>query len=378
MVSRWNILKRMNNEKKLKPIAYGIYFGIVICFVIIRMLSAFNVFSGLGAWANIIFTIVVQILLLFGASVFLFSFISKNKVKDTLNFYGYRKISGKTVLLCLLMGICVFFLNVFVSSFFSSILELFGYRTGLSSLPKAYPNWLLVVNLILTAVLPAVCEETVHRGMLLNTKMGKNYKWTIVISSLMFGLLHMNIDQFFYATLIGLFLGYITFNTKTIYPAIIVHFVNNALSVLLTYSTVNGTGFSGIFAGINAILTGNILLGVVLVIILLLLLSYLLLHFTHTMFVVNAISQLQLNSDLLNKFIQRETFLSDLRKLQGESPSMQTKNNEIIIRSDDLINDLFEYKNTKGKGDTLSRIFMWLSIILMSAVTIFTFIWGVL
>lgn len=368
----------MNNENKLKPIAYGIYFGIVVCFVIIRMLSAFNMFSGLGAWANVVFTIVVQVLLLFGASVFLFSFISKNKVKDTLTFYGYRKITGKTVILCFLMGICVFFLNVFVSSFFSSILELFGYRSGTSSLPSSYPIWLLIVNLILTAVLPAVCEETVHRGMLLNTKMGKNYKWSIIISSVMFGLLHMNIDQFFYATLIGLFLGYITFNTKTIYPAIIIHFTNNALSVFLTYSTVRGTSFSAIFANIVTILSNNIILGIVFIIILMIILAYFLMQFTRAMFIVNATSQIMLNKDALDKFIQRETFFSELRELRGESPSFLNNQKQIIIRSDDLVKDLFNIKDIQHKPDTLSRIFMWLSIILMSAVTIFTFVWGLL
>lgn len=368
----------MNNEKKLKPIAYGLYFGIVICFVVLRMLSAFNVFAGLGAWSNVLFTIVVQVLLLFGVSVFLFSSISKNKIKDTLTFYGYRKISGTTVLLCFLMGIIVFFLNVFISSFFSSFLSLFGYKSGSSTLPSSYPMWLLIINLILTAVLPAICEETVHRGMLLNTKMGKNYKWTIIITAILFGLLHMNIDQFFYATIIGIFLGYITVNTKTIYPAIIIHFTNNALSVMLTYSNVHGTAFSALFTNVFSIISSNLFIGIIFVTLLLIILVYLLIKLTKLMFIINASSQILINKDSFDKFIRRESFLSDIHKLKNEKHAIITEDNEILIDSEDLVKNLFNIKEIGHKQDTVSRIFMWLSIILMSAVTIFTFVWGLL
>ena len=368
----------MNNEKRIKPLAHGIYFGIVICFVIIRMLSAFGVFSGLGSWFNLVFSIVGQIILLFGGSVFIFSAASKNKVKDTLTFYGYRKIAGRTVILCFLMGIVVFFLNVFISSFFGSILEWIGYRSGSAggSL-TSYPIWLLLVNLILTAVLPAICEETAHRGMLLNTKMGKNYKWSIIISSAMFALLHMNIDQVFYAFVIGLFLGYITFYTKTIYPAMIIHFSNNALSVLLTYSNVKGTSLAAIFNQLAAIISSNVILGVVLLIALIFILVSLLIKLTKSMFIVNATSQIYMNKEALDKLIQRETFFSEVREIKGE-PQQISNPNCFLIKSDEVIRDLFNIREINHREDTISRIFMWLSIILMTIATIFTFVWGIL
>ena len=368
----------MNNEKKLKPIAYGIYFGIAVCFVILRMLSAFGVFNGLNSWFNIIFTILGQVVILFGGAVLLFSFISKNKVKDTLNFYGYKKISGRTILICFFMGIIVFFLNVFVSSFFSNILAWLGYKSNPGSTITEYPIWLLLLNLVLTAVLPAICEETVHRGMIFNTKMGKNYKWSILITSLLFGLLHMNIDQFFYAFIIGLFLGYITMNTRSIYPAMIIHFSNNALSVLLGYSSVRGTGFSAIFNNLSSILSINPIFGVILLITLVIALLYLLFRSTHLMFIVNATSQIILNKDALDKFIKRESFLAEVRDIQSGDSNSPFKNRSFIIPSDSLVKDIFNIKEVEYQNDVLSKIFLWLSIILMSAITIFTFIWGIL
>lgn len=368
----------MNNEQKFKPLAYGIYFGIVICFVVIRMLSAFGIFSGLGGWFNIVFTIVGQIILLFGGSVLLFSAMSKNKVKDTLTFYGFRKISGKTIVMSFVMGFIVFFLNVMISSLFSAILEWIGYRSGSSGgVMTSYPIWLLLVNLLLTAVLPAICEETAHRGMLLSTRMGKNYKWTIVISSAMFALLHMNVDQVFYAFVIGLYLGYISFYSRTIYPAMIVHFTNNALSVLLTYSNVRGTGFAVIFSRFAAIISSNAIFGVVLIIALAFILIYLLLKLTKSMFIVNATSQIFLNRGALDKFVQRENFFSEIREIKGEKePEF---NPELLFaKSEEVLRDIFNIRDMGRREDTISKIFMWLSIILMTAVTVFTFVWGII
>lgn len=48
----------------------------------------------------------------------------------------------------------------------------------------------------------------------------------------MFGLLHGNLIQFVFATLVGLILGFVTVKTDSIVPAVIIHGFNNGMSVV--------------------------------------------------------------------------------------------------------------------------------------------------
>lgn len=98
-----------------------------------------------------------------------------------------------------------------------------------------FPNWAtFLIQLNTVAILPAICEEFLHRGVLLNGLKEIGIKKAILISSLMFGLLHFNINQFFYATILGMLMALVSVVSKSIYPAMIIHFTNNAISVYLS------------------------------------------------------------------------------------------------------------------------------------------------
>ena len=230
----------MDYKNKLVRNVLYCYLPIVVLFVVIRALSAFGVFSFLGAQASNVLTIVIQIGLLFSTSIFIFAVTRKSKVSQVFKFYGFRRINWKAILLSIAIGVVVYFLNIIISTFFNSFISMLGYRSAGSggSDGASYPVWLLFVNIFMTAVLPAICEETAHRGMLLKGLGPLGQKWAIIISSVLFGLLHLNIEQVFYATLIGFLLGYISTICENIYPAIIIHFMNNFLSVFMNFSSM--------------------------------------------------------------------------------------------------------------------------------------------
>ncbi len=86
------------------------------------------------------------------------------------------------------------------------------------------------------AVIGPISEEIAFRygiaGSLLETN--KMSKWLVVlISALLFSLLHMNPAQMLVAFILGLFLGWLYVITLSIWPCIICHVANNAVSVLL-------------------------------------------------------------------------------------------------------------------------------------------------
>lgn len=93
-----------------------------------------------------------------------------------------------------------------------------------------------MVSLLVVAVLPAICEELMFRGYILSAMEGR-YKahHAILISAALFGLYHMSLVKFFTTALLGVFICYVAYKTNSIVPGMIMHFINNGLSVLFMY-----------------------------------------------------------------------------------------------------------------------------------------------
>ena len=81
----------MSVKSKVSTVSLVCYFLIVVLFAIVRMLTAFGVFDGLGKNFDYALNVVSQVVILFCLSIFLFSAMQKNKVKDTFKFFGYKK-----------------------------------------------------------------------------------------------------------------------------------------------------------------------------------------------------------------------------------------------------------------------------------------------
>ena len=93
----------------------------------------------------------------------------------------------------------------------------------------------LVLGLVVMAVLPALLEEMVFRGYVLRTLRPYGDLYAVMVSALLFGLMHGNIQQVPFAFVVGILLGWLYAATDNIWLPITVHFCNNATSVLLEY-----------------------------------------------------------------------------------------------------------------------------------------------
>jgi sodium transport system permease protein len=94
-----------------------------------------------------------------------------------------------------------------------------------------------VLTLVLMAVSPAVCEETVFRGPILRglgSRLGPGA--AITVAAALFGLFHLDIYRLIPATLLGILLGYLAYEARSIVPAMLAHFCNNAILVTLARS----------------------------------------------------------------------------------------------------------------------------------------------
>lgn len=366
----------MRENSKNFNFAILTYFIIVIMFVALRMCSAFGFLDVFGDYSGVIFSLAVQVILLFGGSVFLFSKFKKNNTVDTLNYYGCKKISKQIIVLTIILGIVVFMLNVFVSSTFNSVIDFLGYEHSMTPLPSNYGFDVLFVNLVFSALLPGICEELVHRGMLLKSMKPLGMWKAILLSGFLFGLLHMNIEQFFYATIIGIFLGFLTVMTNSIYPAMIVHFTNNALSIYVTFSRVNNLPVGNLYESFFTVVSSNFFLGAVLCLIVIVLLGYSLYALCKKIFRLQLRDNIQQAAEQVQKSLTKQAYFLDLQNLKnGEANSSLPDPRLEIIKQLFALQPTTQEKFVPKKS---SSFIMWVTFALMGIITIFTFIWGVL
>ncbi|QDV31933.1 ABC-2 family transporter protein [Planctopirus ephydatiae] len=94
------------------------------------------------------------------------------------------------------------------------------------------PLWLLLVAF---AIAPAICEELAFRGFILSgLRQGGRHGLAIVISAISFGIIHMVSQQVFNAALLGLIIGLLAVQSRSIYPGMLYHFLHNGMQVGLS------------------------------------------------------------------------------------------------------------------------------------------------
>lgn len=86
---------------------------------------------------------------------------------------------------------------------------------------------------ITLCVLPALGEETLFRGSLAGSLRHKGYGYAIIMSALIFSLAHGSPSQTVHQFCLGAVLAYIFFVTNDVKPAMLLHFLNNFISIIL-------------------------------------------------------------------------------------------------------------------------------------------------
>jgi sodium transport system permease protein len=154
---------------------------------------------------------------------------------DPVPSFGWRMpsaISFPAVLLIIAGGwILTIELATLQHQFFPFPEDLIKQFSDLFSGLEDIPIW---QALLLIAVLPAVVEEHLCRGLMLRGLLKGAGMWRAIIAvALIFAFLHLNPYRLLPTFSLGILLGYIAVQTNSIFPAIFGHFLNNAASALV-------------------------------------------------------------------------------------------------------------------------------------------------
>lgn len=101
----------------------------------------------------------------------------------------------------------------------------------------------LALNVFIIALIPALGEELLFRGILqrIFTEWSKSALGGILISAVLFSALHMQFYGFLPRMMLGILLGYLLFWSGSLWLPIVAHFINNAAAVIMIYLYRNGS-----------------------------------------------------------------------------------------------------------------------------------------
>ncbi len=354
----------------------------MVLFCIVRIIATLG-YVPEGAWGDILYTVIIQIVLLFILPFVLYMILLKVKPKQIFERCNFYKTNWRIILISFALGILCFLLNVAVSSLFNGILTFTGYRFGSGEVDESYYTTAnFFIQLLLVAAAPGFCEEFLHRGIVLQGIKHIGFKRAIVISALLFSLLHFNIQQCAYAFVIGLVLGFVSVVAKNIWPAIIIHFTNNAISTYLDFASVKKWFGGDILARIQVALMSNqavwVFIGTAFIMIIVVVLTILLVWALYKQAIIKRV----------DKAIDK-VYKSEL-PLEGKSIKINEKeairdlleSNTLLNldyqKMDNPIDIVLPKEKSQFKPMITDQIFMWGAVVLGGLITLFTYIWGLL
>ncbi len=132
----------------------------------------------------------------------------------------------------------------------------------------------LMFNLFMIALLPAIGEELLFRGVIqrIFTEWTRSHHWGIWISAILFSALHIQFYGFIPRMLLGVLFGYLLVWSGSMWLPIIAHFFNNAFAVIAMYLIDRGIinpELEEIGAGAGSYYAAFLSLGMVILLILL-------------------------------------------------------------------------------------------------------------
>lgn len=221
---------KFSNTGNVFLTAFALYYAVSVAYqLLFTLIYGSTNWPVAAEWCNYLLNPIVFISVAY--------FYSRKKKVD---FVSATKLDGKinfkqVGIVALLSIFCIMgFLPI--SQLFLNLLALGGFNTQLAIIDTSANVGAYFLGLLLLAIFPAFSEEILMRGVVLNAASQKrNYSYAILIVAALFSLMHGNPIQTVHQFLLGMVLAYIVLVSKSIWPAIILHFLNNFLSLTLDY-----------------------------------------------------------------------------------------------------------------------------------------------
>ena len=197
-------------------------------FFIIILLQLFLPVQLIFRWFNITdskLMLLISHVIIFIFPAIIYLIITKQSIKNVLKL---NKLYFKDALLIILLA----FVCQPIMTFFSLISQFF-FENEIGNFVTEIVASPYIILLLLIAVLPAITEEITIRGVVLSGYEDKNIYLAASITGLLFGIMHLDPQQFLYAAVLGFVLALVVRITNSIFASALIHFLINGTSITL-------------------------------------------------------------------------------------------------------------------------------------------------
>lgn len=222
--------------------AYFVYFVSMLCLVLLRAASSLGVLESLAphVGSSVAFSLLAQCFSmgLVPLALYFLLLSQKPRLKTLKSDFKLNKVCSRNYFEILVITFAAIYVTTCISSVWQAGLRMMGFRSGGSQTDGGGSIGFVFSQIFVVAVLPAIFEELTNRGLLgAAEKDEKTYIWC---SALLFALMHQNITQTGYTFVAGLVMAALCFYTNSIWASVFFHFVNNLVSVLRAYTDILG------------------------------------------------------------------------------------------------------------------------------------------
>lgn len=175
-------------------------------------------------------TIINEYLLLL-APVLILAAVKKVNFRE---FFRLKVLKPLPALIILAASVPAYFAALMLNSIVVYFLQFIG-DIPAQSIPVPKTPVELLVGILVIGVTPAICEETLHRGLMLRSYEIRGTYRAIVITALFFGFFHFDITNFFGTAFLGLIIAYYVARTDSIFAGMLAHFLNNTIAEVIQY-----------------------------------------------------------------------------------------------------------------------------------------------
>jgi uncharacterized protein len=145
-----------------------------------------------------------------------------------------NKFEIKHAGLIVIMSVPAYFVAVMLNTVLIFFLQYIGEIPN-QQIPVPQNTAELITGLLIIGLTPAICEEMLHRGVMLSAYEKRGSLKAVVITAVFFGLFHFDVSNFLGPVFLGLLIGYYVIRTNSIFAGVLAHFLNNTISELLQF-----------------------------------------------------------------------------------------------------------------------------------------------
>lgn len=229
-------------------------------------------FSGLNLSIMAIAIFVVQIIIAYLSKTYFKEFYESNWYNITVTAIGVagvglpvfailmkripdsergevKRLSFGKFLKCFFISVAAMYLANFITVFINFFIGIMRGNMIENPVKDIVYNSNMILNILYVSIFGPLVEELIFRKILLDKLRRFGDLPAILLTGIAFGLFHMNLSQFLYATVLGILFAYITIRSNTVFYTVILHMMINFMGSALPMLVIDESIISmGIFA----------------------------------------------------------------------------------------------------------------------------------